>query len=297
MSTVSIVMVNFNGYEHTRNALHSIAQSVPSCEVIVIDNHSDGNDVQRLREEFPHFIFDSLESNKGFGFANNVGARKASGDYLLFLNNDTLLTSDAPAMLGLFLNEHNDVAAIGPKLLNPDGTIQMSFGFDPSIGSEWRMKRLQRLSKENPSLFQRRLEPFLARPSTVDWLTGAALMVRRPVFDEAGGFDESFFMYFEDADICRRIRAKGWSVVYDPTCSITHIGGASVSSVRQTIRVEYRKSQLRYYAKHGSLVSQFLLRLYLLGVFGTRRIFSFMQSSHEGRAFTEIIQLALKPIR
>lgn len=291
--SVSIIIVNYNGYEHTRNALRSIVTYSPGLEVIVVDNRSEGDDLRVLQEEYPLFRFERLMDNRGFGCANNAGAKLASGKYLFFLNNDTILSSDAPATLHSFLEERAGVAAVGPRLLNRDGTLQLSFGYDPSLWNEWKVKKLQRLSKENPSEFQRRMRPFLKSPYEVDWLTGAALMVRRSVFEDIGGFDESFFMYFEDADLCRRIRVKGWSVLYNPSTSIIHIGGASLPSVVQTIKIEYRKSQLRYYAKHRSRLSQFLLRMYLLTVFSFRQLFSIVRPGNDTTA-TAIIRLALK---
>ncbi len=291
---VSIIVVNYNGYEHTRNALRSIVSYSPGLEVIVVDNHSEGDDLGLLQREFPSFTYERLSENRGFGSANNAGAKLASGRYLFFLNNDTVLSSDAPALLGSFLEERPNVAAVGPRLLNPDGTLQMSFGFDPSLRNEWKVKELQRLSKENPSEFQYRMRPYLQSPCEVDWLTGAALMVRRSVFEDIGGFDESFFMYFEDADLCRRIRLKGWKVLHNPSVSIVHVRGASISTVAERIKVEYRRSQLRYYAKHHSRLSTILLRIYLLAVFGARRLVFYFLSTPDASSTEAIIRLALR---
>jgi hypothetical protein len=297
MTTVSIILVNYNGYEQTRKALGSIATHAPTCQVILVDNHSDENDVQRLRQEFPVVVFVQAGRNLGFGGANNLGTGKATGQYLLFLNNDTILSSDVPSKLGTLLDERQDVAATGPRLLNTDGSLQMSFGYDPTILSEWKIKKLQRLSKENPAMFSKRMEPLLEHGTTVDWLTGAALMVRKTVFEEVNGFDDSFFMYFEDADLCRRIRERGWKVVYDQSCSLVHVGGASTSPAARPMIVEYRKSQLRYYSKHSSLIAQLLVRLYLLVTFGMRSILAFVRNNGELGSSAEVFKSALKPIR
>ncbi len=296
MMPVSIILVNYNGYEHTRNAVRSITAHTPACEVILVDNNSEGNDVERLQKECPEIVFIRSERNLGFGGANNLGAGRASQKYLFFLNNDTILTSNVPSTLALLLDERQDVAVAGPALLNPDGSLQMSFGYDPTILNEWRMKKLQRLSKENPARFSDNMKPMMKNGATVDWLTGAALMVRKTVFEELGGFDDSFFMYFEDADLCRRIREKGWKIVFDPSSSLVHVGGASVLSSNQGIVVEYRRSQLRYYGRHCSVFSQSLLRLYLLVSFGLRSVLAFVMNTGEARSSAEVFTLALKRI-
>jgi hypothetical protein len=200
--------------------------------------------------------------NRGFGYGCNRGAEAATGKYLFFLNNDTLLSEDTPAILASVLEKNPTVAACGPKLLNADGTFQLSFGFDPSIVNEWKVRRMQRRVRNRDQQYGLLLEKRFANKK-VDWLTGAALMLRKDVFEKANGFEEMFFMYFEDADLCRRIRVLGFEIRYVPQTSVIHLLGRASNSDQSKVSVEYRKSQLYYYGKHTSIISTQLLRLYL----------------------------------
>lgn len=294
---VSIILLNHNGFELTRACLDSILHHVPQVETIVVDNHSIDGSVAKLREEFPAVRFFELPENEGFGKANNAGARRATGSYLLFLNNDTIFEDDAVTKLRAVLDARPDVGAVGPRLLNPDHSLQLSFGYDPSLINEWRVRRLQKKFTPLGHLDRERLERQYPSSVEVDWLTGAALMVRREAFEGAGGFDEGFFMYFEDADLCRAMRMKGWKILYDPTSHIIHLRGGTVGTLSDGIRLEYRRSQLRYYRKHRSIVSQILLRFYLFLKFSFEWLVHMPQDSGKAAEANRILKLVLREQR
>jgi hypothetical protein len=259
---ISIIIVNYNGIAHTRQAVLSVLRHSLNSEIIVVDNCSTDDSVEALRNEFSSLIVLSLNENRGFGYGCNRGAEGAKGKYLFFLNNDTLLSEDTPAILASFLEKNPTVAACGPRLLNPDGTFQLSFGLDPSLANEWIVRRWQHPRKSAREETMSSLERRYAN-AKVDWVSGAALMMRKGVFQKLNGFDESFFMYFEDVDLCRRIRDTSFSVLYVNMTSVTHLLGQSAKDGTSAINLDYRRSQIHYYRKHRSSVALLLLRLYL----------------------------------
>lgn len=259
---ISIIIVNYNGFEYTRTAVKSVLRFSPNSEIIVVDNHSTDGSPDLLAKEFRDIQVVPLKENRGFGYGNNRGAESARNKFLFFLNNDTYLTEDTPSALAAVLEGNENIGACGPKLLNADSSYQLSMGFDPSIKNEWAVRRMQQRVRNRDTAYVSRLERRFGN-NDVDWLTGAALMVRKVVFDAVGGFDEGFFLYFEDADLCRRIRERGYAIKYVPTSSLVHLLGRSSDEALHRISQEYRKSQVRYYRKHASAVSLWLLRLYL----------------------------------
>jgi GT2 family glycosyltransferase len=290
--TVSVIIVNYNGGELLIQAIASFQQWVKatSYEIILVDNASRDGSVERVKQLLPQVNVLLLENNVGFGRANNAGARAAQGKYLLFLNSDTIIREDMLTPLVSFLEEHESAAVVGPKLLNPDGTIQLSYGNEPGILGEAQSKQCRRkLESKHPHVRQS-IEQKLLRQQEVDWLTGAAMLVRRSVFDSLGGFDEDYFMYFEDADFCTRVRKAEYKVVYFPETSLIHIGGKSVETISDTIAVEYRRSQLLFYHKHRNIFSRGIVRVYLFVKFGFKYLWQ-RQSRHINK---EIVLLALR---
>ncbi len=291
--SVSIILVNYNRYELTRTALRSIREHAAECEAILVDNNSDDGSAQRLAKEFPGIKVIPLKENKGFGAANNIGAEAASRKFLFFLNNDTVLKSNAPRYLSGIVSNDPTVGGIGPKLVYPDGSYQLSFGHHPNPLNEWRVRRMQRSIGAGDLGVRSRYERRFNSRMEVDWLTGAALMVPAEVFEKVGGFDPSYFMYFEDADFCRRIRATGLRLLYEPSISVVHIGGGTVDSLGERISIEYRRSQLRYYSKHCSFISRLFLRSYLFVAFGFRWMKESIVHTPSASAARDVVKLAL----
>lgn len=257
--TVSIIIVNYNGCALTRQCLGSIREHITGpVEVVVVDNASSDDSRQVLPGLFPNVRFLWLDDNRGFGYANNRGAECATGDILFFLNNDTILTSDPLSALIDRFTTDADCGIAAPKLLNRDGSFQLSFGEFPDILTEARTRSISR----DPSAI-RRLEPQQTAPVRKDWVTGAALLIRRTMFKNIGGFDERFFMYYEDSDLCKRVADTGASVWYCPSVSVIHLGGSSYTKKDPRISLEYRKSQLLYYRNHHSPAQRLMLFVFL----------------------------------
>jgi GT2 family glycosyltransferase len=255
---ISVIIVNYNGKEFTQACLQSLRAVSPAAEheIIVVDNCSTDGSCEMIRTEFPEAIVLKQDFNEGFGRANNKGALKARGEYLLFINNDTLFKQDILSPLKDFMETDHSIGAAAPMLLNPDETFQLSYGYHPSIINEFRTKRatasIKRMQTDRS-------------PKQVDWVSFAAVLVRKSVFEKLKGFDARYFMYFEDADYCYRMQKLGFKTFYCPEYSIIHAGGGSWSStVANKIKIEYRRSQITYYQSHRSLCETVTLRLFLV---------------------------------
>jgi GT2 family glycosyltransferase len=225
-------------------------------EVVAVDNNSSDGSQEYIRREFPEVRLIANRENIGFSRANNLGISETRGDYLLFLNTDTAVTQGALSSLLQELRENPSTGAIGPALFRKPNVYQVSFGKKVSFVSQFLQKYFKNF------YFALRLKAS-RRKREVHWLSAACLLVRRSALEEAGYFDENFFLYFEDIDLCRRMRQLGWKLVYLPQAAVFHEGGATTAPRGLRSRLEYRRSQLYFYRKHNSALSLFCLRLYL----------------------------------
>ena len=253
---LSVVILNWNAHDYLADALQSIVQQNwrHDIELIVVDNHSLLDDsVQMVRRDFPQARLIETGRNLGFSAGNNVGWRQAHGRHVLFLNPDTIVHDGAFDILIEWMDAHPEVGACGPKLLNPDGSLQPSCRAFPSFGAGlFRNTLLGRLFPNNPWSRGYLMQDFQHhKEQAVDWLSGSALFVRRKAMEEIGnGWDESYFMYCEDVDLCYRLKAAGWPRYYVPHATITHrIGGSSDWAQGAMIR-RHHASMLRFYFKH-----------------------------------------------
>lgn len=261
---VSIVVVNYNGAEVILNCLASIHSHLAQTayEVIVVDNASEDGSPALIAERFPKVLLLKQSTNLGFGAANNVGISHAQGELLFLLNSDTVLTHNVLPVLVSKLLQSPQIGIVGPRLLNPDGSFQLSVAKDIGIWGEFltaQQVRRYRSPKTRKTLTKR-----YSHDQFVDVVVGAAMLMRRSLFIKAGGFDESFFMYFEESDLCKRVRNLGYTILYTPEASLIHLGGYSVAKVAEVMAKEYRRSQRYYYRKHRSPWEQALLRVYLV---------------------------------
>jgi hypothetical protein len=261
VTRLSIITVNYGSSGCLDGCLKSLKGALhrPGAEMLIYDN---GPEDPRLAEILRGFSSARLVPGpRGvpFGAANNACARAARGEYLFFLNPDTIVKPGAVESLLAFAEGHEKCAAVGPRLSDADGRLEVSHAPDPGILTEAFVK----LAKRLPGRFQSML--FGGRRSRrVDWVSGAAMMVRRSAFEEIGGFDEAFPLYFEDADLCRRLRDAGWEVRYCPEAEVIHHrGGAGTAAAPSASGLKYRQGQLRYYAKHRGRLENLLLRAYL----------------------------------
>jgi len=252
---VSAVIVNYNAGPALVDAVRSL-QRDPTIDwqIVVVDNASSDGSADALS------VIDGVRvlrnaTNVGFGSGVNQGVRETGADLVLVMNPDCVLDVGACGRLASVLARHPDCAIAGPRILDPDGGIQGSARGDPDMftGVFGRTSVLQRLVPGSGPSRRNVVRPELASTEdgvVVDWLSGACVLVRRRAFDEVGGFDEGYFLYWEDADLCRRLRGRGLHVRYVPSASAVHqVGRSSRTARRASIRA-FHDSAYRYYATH-----------------------------------------------
>nr|MCU0609555.1 glycosyltransferase family 2 protein [Chitinispirillaceae bacterium] len=231
---LSIIIVNWNSADYLRACLGSVYATITGLpfEVIVVDNASPVSCEEEITAEFPDIRFIQCRSNLGFARANNVGFSCAQGDFLLFLNPDTELIGCAVAKMVMDLEAFEAGGAMGCRLLNSDHTIQTSaIHRFPTIANQLFSSEFLRL--KFPRLDFWGIRPLFeeyAHPVVVEAISGACMLVKREAFEAAGRFNEEFFMYAEDIDLCYMIRQKGYQVLYTGRASIVHHGGKSSST-------------------------------------------------------------------
>jgi len=257
---LSIIIVSWNVRDDLVRCLRSIEENRPRAEfeIIVVDNASSDGTVESIKRDFPKVTIIANNENRGFAAANNQGIKKARGRYLLFLNPDTIVHPLSLDVLMNFMDGNSNAGACGPKLLNRDGTTQPSTRRFPTFrGALYRHTVLRFLG-----IFRSEYEKLLMKDfnydgqADVDQLSGAALMVRRPVINEVGIMDENFFMFYEEVDLCYRLKQAGWRSVFIPEAVITHLSGRSAEDIPVKIRIMKLTSMLKFFRKHrGKLIT------------------------------------------
>ncbi len=250
---VSVVLVNYNSGGALADILGDLAREAGPLEVLVVDNASSDDSLERARKAHPEAKY--IENSFNFGFARgcNMALSRARGRHLMLLNPDTRLEEGAIRTLAAFLEADPRVGAVGPKILDPAGTVQLSArsAQGPEALLFHRYSLLTRFFPDNP-LSRRYLLSDWDHDSEreVDWLSGAALMVRREAYQAAGPLDEGFFLFHEDVDWCRRIGEAGYRIAYCPRAVILHeIGISKDKSSFDLLRYRHR-SMIRYVHKH-----------------------------------------------
>src|SRR5690349_19610094 len=242
--SISVVIVSYNSRELLRDCLLRI-EAEPREQVIVVDNSSSDGSVEMMKGDFPWVKLILNPKNNGYGAAANLAMEVCSSKYVLLLNSDTLVETGTVELLTDYLDQHPQVAIAGPQLVNADGTPQLSYFEFPTP--------LQILLKETSlSRFVRRSSPISNGSPAVPWVLGAALAIRRVAFDAVGGFDQSFFMYFEEVDLCYRLKQAGWQTHFVPGASVIHVGAASTKRHRAAMLKQFFESLSHFYRKHYS---------------------------------------------
>lgn len=250
---LSIIIVNWKTKDELRACLRSILEGDRTAmEIIVVDNASRDGSVEMLKREFPSVQVIENEANYGFARAANIGIRASSGRYVLLLNPDTEVQPHAFSTFIRFADENPGIGIIGPKILNPNGSLQYSCRRFPTIGAAiFRNTLLGRLFPRNPYTRDYLMVEWDHRETTdVDWVSGAAMLIRRRMLEEIGLLDEQFYMYCEDVDLAYRAWEKGWRVTYYPHVCVTHVIGRSSDRCPNRMIVQFHKSMYRLYCKH-----------------------------------------------
>ncbi|HEX2309939.1 MAG TPA: glycosyltransferase family 2 protein [Vicinamibacterales bacterium] len=249
--TLTIAIVTFNARDHLERCLESIAGAPPATphDVVIVDNGSTDGAPEMVAQRFPSMRLIRARGNIGFGAANNVAIRQSQGDLVLLLNPDTVVPRGAIDGLVAELERAPDAAAIGPRLVDADGRAELSFGPMPSpLGEAWQ-KLLGWAHARGIWPVTSWVEHVTSRPRAVAWASAACLLLRRAEVDEAGLFDERYFLYWEDVDLCTAMRARGRTVRFTPAVQVVHARGRSSIGRRPATRLAYRRGQLAFYRK------------------------------------------------
>lgn len=264
MPQLSIVIVTFNSTADVARCLDSLTRTPPRAphEIIVVDNASSDGTADLIRAQWPQVRVVDAGGNVGFARANNLGIRIASGALVLLLNPDAVADGAAIDGLAACLDQHPGIAAVGPRIVDGQGRAELSWGPMISPLAEARQKLLVIGHARRWPLAAAAVARRTARSRDVDWISGACLMARRDDLQAIDLFDERFFLYTEDVDLCARLRARGRRVHFLASVSIVHHRGRSGASAPAATRAAYRRSHLAFYDKHHPGWAP-LLRLYL----------------------------------
>jgi GT2 family glycosyltransferase len=283
MPTIGVIIVSYNTRELLRACLESLRGCALPLHVVVVDSASSDDSAAMVRAAFPDLCLIEPGRNVGFAAGNNLGlqvlfetsrqetrderhaagetrapvSRLLSPDYVLFLNPDTIVHPGALEALAAFLDAHPRVGAAGPRLLNPDGSVQTAAFRFPTLAMT-----LLDLFPPGEALPGRLYNSWWhgrypqerdgRAPFPIDHPLGACILARRALVEQIGGMDEQFFMYAEEIDWCYRARRAGWAIWQVPESRVTHVGGAATSQFRTRMLVALYESRLRFFRKHYS---------------------------------------------
>lgn len=251
---LSVVIICWNDLKVIRECLRSVCQGThaTNIEVIVSDNGSTDGSVEFIRRSYPSIRVLENGANLGFAKGNNAGICASRGEYVLILNPDTIIHDGSLDKLVAFADRHAEAGAFGCRVLNYDGTYQVSARLFPTIWRYWvkalYLRRLGRFSKL--FVYEEYRDWKGERERLIDWQSGCCVMFRADLLKRLGGFDEQFFYHFEEVDLCRRVWNAGYPVIFTPEAVITHLGGQSVSRFPVRFEIEKHRSRYRYFYKH-----------------------------------------------
>lgn len=250
-ASVTVVIVNWNSWSLLKRCLDSLAPAISAGEsdVLVVDNGSTDGSADRCRVEYPAVRVVASDRNLGYGAGNNLGVASTSAEFVFLLNSDAIVPPGTIAALTAAVRSDDRVALAGCRLLNEDGSIQLSCMRFPTL---WLIAvqelLLYRLFPKLPRMFAE--PPMRVRPGACDWVYGAAMLVRRRAFDAVGGFDPGFWMYAEEMDLCYRLTAAGWSVLFDPSSTVVHLGEGSWAHGSPVPRYLRARGLVRFLERH-----------------------------------------------
>ena len=247
---LSACIVNYNDWQQTAKALESIFRLTEGCDLTmyVVDNNSDDDGLARLKAAFPQIVDIRLSDNKGFGHGHNAVLPLLDSEFHAIINPDIVLKSDVLTELAGYMRQNPDIGQITPQILNPDGSVQVLGKRNPPF-----------LALVGRNIFKEQLKPIadhyamldedLTRPIDIQFATGCFSMVRTDIFKQIGGYDERYFLYFEDMDLTRKINEVSRAVYY-PYCSVTHEWDRAYSHKPKYFAI-LLQSMLKYYTKWG----------------------------------------------
>lgn len=251
---LSITICSWNTRDDLALCLKSLeeAKSEANFEVIVVENNSEDDSAQMVETDFPWVKLLKQSQNLGFTRGHNLALGHAMGNVLALLNSDTIVHKGAISEVLRFMKATPDAGIVGPKLLNTDGSLQMSCRrFPKPMAAAFRNTFLGRIFPNNRYTAEYLMEDSDHQSTrTVDWVSGAAMFISTRLYNEIGGLDDDFFMFSEDVDYCRRCWNAGFKVYYLPSAEITHAIGRSTDKAPNRMISQFHQSMYRYYVKH-----------------------------------------------
>jgi N-acetylglucosaminyl-diphospho-decaprenol L-rhamnosyltransferase len=287
-SSLSVLIVNYNSGALLLDCLDSLVQQAgaSSWQIVVVDNASSDASGETAKAQYPVIELLRLPSNVGFGAANNRGLERCIAPHVLMLNPDTRLDGGSVESLRCFLEQGRGIGLVGPRLIGTDGRLQTSMRNFPTIASEFvECMFLHRLSDAFGDRFGQeiRVSEKYAHPMRADWVSGSAMLARLDTMRAVGGFDEGFFLYSEEIDLCKRLTDLGQQVWYHPGLTVMHVGG--VCQTDSALSLERQRSKLRYMRKHHGPSEMLVFSTVILARLTLRGLLWLLASPVKGRAW------------
>jgi GT2 family glycosyltransferase len=280
---VSVIIVSYNTKDLLKRCFDSVRDSAGGVnfEIIVVDNGSKDGSAEFIKNEFPGLTLIQSSVNLGFAKANNLGYKRSSGEYIVMLNSDAFLVGEALAVSVDLMDRQPEVGLAGGRLIGEDGSWQPSARSFPGIWNEFLTLSGLAGRYRQSRIFGRPDMTYIDQNQDIscDWVPGAFTIIRRAVIEESGFFDERFFLYYEEVDLCRRIKKSGWKIAYWPAVTTIHLGGVSagtfsrklVSKTGKQMGLWRLQSQYLYYRKNHGLIKA-LLSKHLESMFNKLRL-------------------------
>jgi len=290
-AAVDIIIVAYNRRRLVERSVRSASSLRPRPRIFLVDNGNDGTGHALARQDTSLRVLDP-GSNLGFGRAVNLAAREGNSEFVLLLNGDAQIEQAAFERLCAALAANPTVAGVGPRIRDQRGVLELSVGRTLSVCNEAIFRIAGILYRDGHGPARTWIERRGAVARSTRSLSAACLLMRRAAFEEAGGFDERFFLYAEDVDLCLRLSELGWSWHYVPAAKVVHERGASAARDRDAAEAHYRASQLQFYGKHNGAAAGLFLRTYLRLKYGARWL---LTHGERRRQCARILALLARP--
>jgi len=280
MVDISVIIVSWNARNFLLKCLESLyrEQTAHSIELIVVDNASSDGSAEAVKENYPEVILIQNYTNLGFAKANNIGLQKSTGRYVYLINSDVEVLEGCIDRLYDFMEANPQIGMTGPRILYPDGTLQVTCRKFPSLWNNFCLTTGLNKILPSSALFSSDQMFYFTHDAIrpVDVLAGCFLTVRREAMNKVGLFDERFFIYAEDIDWCRRFWNANWKIVFFPEAEATHYGGGSSSNSPLRFSLEQERAMIQYWKKHHRTLAIIILLIISFSKHLTRLLWSML---------------------
>lgn len=272
LKKLTVIIINYNTKDLLKKCLQvlDVENTPEDFQVLVVDNNSPDGSAETAKKIPGRFEVVSLNENRGFPYAANLGIKKSPAEFYLILNSDTEVTQSQIEEMLKFMANDPEIGAMTPFQLNNKNEPQLAWGCFPTFSAEIGRKILQD-ALDSKKIWAKRKLLRLKEPFYVHWAAGSTLLLRDDALQKSGLFDETFFIFYEDIDLCARIREAGWKIAVHPQIKAIHHRGESAKTDSLNASIHYRRSQLYFWKKHHGRLSSSLMKAYLLGKFRLKK--------------------------